>query len=714
MPPSTTANPPPGEPAPIPAPVTLTHVNTLDSVSVVTRHIWQEFHWKAPADKYKGKTDLDKRVVERLDVERTRISKKTLNLAFCEAAIVTVDVEVPEGQTLYMRWWLEDKDGRLVREHEDFSKKHFDDKHAAAKLSTAKHGWRWDGRRLNDNNRLVFFRDSECFSRIQIKSASGKSIEVGDLGRTSIEAQGDPYKVWIVGEPKTDRELDEEMMGRAGKKWLNAAGNRLQGDCWIKIYRGVANPDGLDHLVFIGHGAIEATDVETPAEKTPARWGAIATPHDAPHKGYVRQGKHGGIEFWLCEMVDADDKADSKDAWFITLSKEGSLPDANNPFCDNRKDKPFKDGVHTHQSFGSEGHILEAASVGCTTVLDLSSGTHAKPSVTYGDLRANRVKFGTWNGTKPDKASNDPWGPPMEEGRPGHFYNKQTMRGAGHESDALLADDFGKPMLTPPRAASPATVFDQTPHLQLTGQHAIFGGFLEHEIPHWLAAHPAECDGPGLDVDPKMRIRCVLRQAPEDSKYWLYHRLVPFGHSVHSASLTKVKVKVYIPRMVQRLWNGHWRNLQVKGQSQYAWFIERRDGPAPTVAGWISAKPAGLAEYVDLPNGNIGKAPSNLESGAGVAVDLTASSSYYSVFKYRIKLHPSQDDAASVWEPMSARDDLLTERQVTVPFGGYARVVAESIVKDGAQHYLVGRSELKLMSPGVDSIAPSPGGPVPA
>ena len=716
MAPPTTPPPPP-----IPAPVTLTHVNTLDSVSVVTRHIWQEFHWKAPADKYKGKTDLDKRVVERLDDERTRIAKKKLNLAFCETAIATVDIEVPDGQTLYMWWRLEDKDGKLVREHEDFSEKHFNDKNAAAKIQSGKFAWRWDGRRINDHKLLVFFRDGECFSRIQIKSASGRAIELGALARTPIEVQGDPYKVWIVGEPKANHDLDAEMNGRGGKRWLNAAGNRLQGDCWIRVYRGVPNPGGEDHLVFLGHGAVEATDVETPAEATSARWGAIATPHDVPHKGYVRQGKHGGIEFWLCELVDADDKADkdaegkSKDAWFISLPIERGLPPANNPFCDGRKDQPYKDGVHTHQSFGSAGHILEAASVGCTTVLDLYSGTHAKPSVVFGDLRAPRAKFGTWNGTKPDKASNNPWGPPMEDGRPGHFHNKQTMRAAGHESDALLNDDFDKPMLTPLPAASPATVFDQTPHLQPTGQHAIFGGFLEHEIPHWLAAAPADVDGPGLDVDPKMRIRCMLKQPDEASRYWQYHRLVGFGHTVHAVTLTRCKVFAYFPRMAQRLWNGHWRNLQVKGQTQYAWFIEKREGGTNTAVAWVSAKPAGNAEYVDLPNSNIGLAPGNAEGGHAVDVRLSASAEFYSVIKYKIKLHPDHDGdkspATSVWEPLAARDDLLTERQVAVPMGGYASVAAETIVKEGSQHFLVGRSELRIMPPTVDAPSPAPGSP---
>jgi hypothetical protein len=685
---------PPPPNAPVIAPVALEALNTIDQNNIVLQHVWQEFHWKAPKTNYEGKTDEDRQVVEQLD-DGKLVAKTELNAAFCETAIASVEVKIPDGGKFYLRWWLEDGDQNLLAEHPDFSKANFDGKKPAAQLKTAKYGWRWDGRRKNQAGRKVFVQNKPCFSRIEVKSAADKIIPLNDLQTAQIEVKGLPYKIWILGCPKTNEELDQEFAGRGGSRWLNAAGNRLQGDCWIKVLRGVADSSSEDHLVFLGHGAIEATDVETQAESANPRWGAIATPHDVEHKAYARSAKHGGVTFWLCELIDAEDKANANQAHLITLPKEATLPAAKNPFCDTLPNQPFKDGVHTHQSFGAGGHIAEAASVGCTTVLDLGAATPAQPAARLGDVLANRAKFGTWQGGAPGNTSDTPWGPLLEDNRPGRFYNKQNRRGAGHTDDALLADSYDAPLAQPPAAGSPATVFDDTLHIQPTAQHAIFGGFLEHEIPT-SATVLNEPDGAGLDVNPKLRIRVVLQQADEGTKYWQYHRLIAFGHAVKRGNLlSSIELKAWIPRMVQRKWNGNWRNLQVRGKTHYAWFIERREGATVTIEGWASAKPAAGANYVELPSSQVG-----LATGQAVTVASNTAAEYYAVFKYKVRLEPNHAAANSVWEPLAGRDDLFSEQTVTTP--SLAQVAAEEIVVEGGVAYLVGRSELRLERPSGD------------
>ena len=157
-----------------------------------------------------------------------------------------------------------------------------------------------------------------CHSCLAIKNATDKSIPTGGWGHAVLVTRGDPHKILIVGKPKSNDELRAEMLGRGGQRWLNAAGNRLQGDCWIQVFRGRTNDQSDGHLVFLGHGAIEATDVETAAESANPRWGAIATPHDVELKAFVRSGTQGGVTFWLCELIDPVDNAAAA-APFISL-----------------------------------------------------------------------------------------------------------------------------------------------------------------------------------------------------------------------------------------------------------------------------------------------------------------------------------------------------------------------------------------------------------
>src|SRR5258705_13617880 len=151
--------PPPAPPKPPPAkpaPVALGDKNTIDSASVVVTHLWQEFHWKAPTNKYLGHTDDDKKVAENVDASGALLAKKTLNTVFHEWAMATVEIDVPADQKVFMHWWLEDSKGNQVAEHPDFSKKNYDGGDAKAKVKKAKYAWQWDGRTLNSAGRRVF------------------------------------------------------------------------------------------------------------------------------------------------------------------------------------------------------------------------------------------------------------------------------------------------------------------------------------------------------------------------------------------------------------------------------------------------------------------------------------------------------------------------------------------------------------------------------
>lgn len=693
-----TPQPPPTPPSsPIAAPVSLEELNTLETFGVVLRHIWQEYHWKAPTEKYLGHSTEDRRVVERLDFEQTRIAKPELNAAFCESAIVTVDIELPDGTEVFLHWWIEDQDGQRRIEHPDFSQAHFDANNAKAKVKKARYAWRWDGRLPNDANRPSFLQDgASARSRIQVKTTTGRLIPIGSLDLASIVVKGHPYRIFVVANPKTDIDLQAEK-ARRNNRWLSSRGNRFQADCWMQVFRGVASPGSEAHVVFLGQGAVEATDVETSTESTSPKWGAIGTPHDTDLKGYFRTAKHGGVTFWLFEMVDETPNPAGPAAtrhYEITLPRiagpTGLLPEPINPF--SGVNRAIKNGVHGHQSFSDSntGFIGEPASVGCTTFLDLSSGTAANPAANRGDLTAFKASYGSWNGAAPANTGTKPWGPPLDGGRPGSFRNKQNYGDA--PEDALILDDFDNPRVGPANR--------EPFHLQATVQHAVLGGFLEHEIPQnpLVASDP---DSPTPATNPKVRLRIRLNQAPEDSLYWQYHRAAAFGHSMQSSGT--YTGELWIPRMIQRLWNGHWRNLQLNGQCSYRWFFEGRcsDGTNSVLA-WIGTKPTPVTGWATLSASNIGRyqkssVPIPAVPNAILGVDV------FSVFRYRIRLHPEPKANTSVWEPLSARPDLFTDPARRAHF------IDETIVTEGGVQYLVGQSELFLFRPAFGDFGPTPG-----
>jgi hypothetical protein len=603
-----------------------------------------------------------------------------------------------------MRWWLEAEDGSRVQEHPEFTQANFDSKNAKAKVTKARYAWRWDGRLPNTHGRRTFLQNARCLSRISVKTASGHVIPIGTLDRASIEVQGNPYKIFVIASPKLDADLIAERKGRGGGRWLNTSGNRFQADCWMRIYRGVPAPGSDGHVVFLGHGAIEATDVETPAESASPKWGAIATPHDVDLKGFFRTATHGGTTFWLFEMID-EIPAVAAHAREITLAREtgseGLLPEAINPF--SGVNRACKNGVHGHQSFPTppKGFIVEAASVGCTTFVDLSSGTPEAPAAEATDVLNLRASFGKWNDAAPAGTANKPWGPPLDGGRPGSFRNKQNKR--NETKDALLSDDFDSPLLKSPKSDADAADGIESPHMQATVQQAVLGGFLEHEIPtaETVAAEP---DGPEATVNPKVRLRIRLVQAAEDTLYWQYHRAVAFGHTM-TGSGGAYTGELWIPRMVQRLWNGHWRNLQVKGQCEYRWFYEERyDAGDTRVAGWIGRKPTPVEGWVKLADDEAGRfTKKEVPIPPAPARGLTLGCEVYSVFRYRVRLQPQPVDGTSFWDVLTARDDLFTEPRIR------ARFRDEAIETVGNVKYLVGQSELFLYRLAIGDFGPGRG-----
>lgn len=696
----TPAPAPPAPPPPVPAPVTLTNVNTLDLMAVITSHMWQEYHWKAPTNVYKGHADEDKKVAEIKDDQGALVVKDFINMGFCEWAMATIEADFPDDQELYLRWWIEDMNGTVLREHEDYTKANFDSKNAKAKLVKGKHAWRWDGRRKNASNHLVFVPTNQPYwSKIEVKNKDGKAISTAPNQTAIILARGEPYKAFVVGVPKNDTDLQKEMEGRCGGRWLGTDGARMATDCWIKIYRGAPAAGDDGHIVFLGHGSMEATKIAPAGNK-----GAIATPHDKTLRGYIRSATHGGTTFWLFEI--ADESPNPSGSHLIALDAVAGEPACNNPYCDTFPNKPFKDGVHGHMAFtgGGTNFVVNEASVGCTTIKKLDAGTLASPVSVLGDVVAVKAHYGTWNGGAPSGSANALWGPPLESSRPGTFYNKQNKRDA--VTDAAIADNDDNPVLKPVVPGSTATppATDEPLHMQPTVQHAVFGGFMGHEVSTGSStpAEPAEGD------DPKLRLRITLQNPPENSRGWQYHRLVVFGHKVDG--MYTATIEAWVPRMVQRLWNGHPRNLAVEGKCQYAWYFEQRNPDGSTQnLGYIGTKPAGTNTHTNLDD--IGrfrkqnvKIPTLNQSTTSLGTTL------WSVFEYKVLLEPAPAAGSSSWGTLAAQEDLFTE------VFSRAELVAETIVTEGGKQYLVGKSEVPIpvdasQYPNLPPPGGSPGGP---
>ncbi|MCS6863043.1 MAG: hypothetical protein NZT92_22285, partial [Abditibacteriales bacterium] len=507
----TTAPPAVQPPAPV-APGT-PNLNVLSPAVVVT-HLWQEFHRRAATNVYTGPTNDDRRVVENPDAAGTLRTKQRLHLCFMEKAVATIEASVG-GNVYYAKWQIIDASGNVIKEHPNFSEANYNANAATARLQNARYGWLWDGR--NNAANPVFWAAGTYRSRVTVKNNAGVQVQQSDV---PIDLEGDPYRVFIVGVPKTDEELKTEFKRTAlNNRLLHTNGERTARDCWIIVYRG---QEDEGHIVFLGQGTEEATK----AEGNP-RYGAIATPHDCEFKGWVRRDPHG--QETRADRVQIEDVGRNDGA--IVLTNSGG-PAPNNPYS-APANQPRKDGVQAHA--GSATWTSDGLSVGCTTVSTITGATVAQPGSVRGNVRSINSSFGNWGD---DAAENIAVaGPP--------FLNKQTKR--DRTADALIADDHAAPELNPPQHPPPAagaTPSDDEPlHMQGTVQQAAFGGFRGHEIPRTAAV----ADEPVNQI----RIRLKLGDYADDSIYRLYHHAVAFGHTWEQIA-NGFRITLWIPRKVIR------------------------------------------------------------------------------------------------------------------------------------------------------------------
>ena len=625
-------------------------VNVLAVPFTVTQQ-WQEIHSRAATDVYSGPTLEDRQVVEHRDDEGNLIAKERLHLCFLERAAATLNVRVPDDEAHYARWQILAADDTVIKEHPNFSATNFDNDAAAARLSTGRQGWMWDGR--NNATDPVLVAHGRYRSRVTVKDSDGDQVHESEA---AIEVEGSPYQIFIVGRPKTDAELLADF-GRQdlANRFLSTTGQRTARDCWIEAWRGQQD-DG--HIVFLGQGTIEAT-----------RLRAVATPHGRDYKGWIRANPHGAAA--NADRIQIEDVGVTNQR--IALTNPGGPVPANPDSVP--ANRPYKVGVQAHG--GRTVWTADGLSVGCTTVSRITGATLAQPGSVHGTVRSMNSMFGVWGTGEAGQNVAVDGGP--------DFKNKQNKR--NHTEDALIADDHGAPELDPPEHPVPAEgppAADEPLHMQRTLQVGAFGGFHDHEIPR----------GSGVADQPvnQLRIRVRLEAAPAVSRYRQYHRALVFGHSWEQIA-NSYRLTVWIPRKVIRGWNGNFKNVLVRGRCEISWYIDRQPvfgqmGPLPPEAG---LNPTGnqTGNMTALPGGYIGRAratwtPTTQPLGPG---------RYVSVFNYRLRLDPYVA-GADVWVAEAAANDLF----VTPGANGGAALAAETLVTEGGNQYIQGSSTLEIVT----------------
>jgi len=633
------------------AKVVLVSSSIATVVNPVAKHLWQEFHKDAENKddpKIDFGTDDDKKVVKNPDAAGNLQSKKKLHLCFLEKAIAIIQIDVKED-AYYAKWEIIDKDDKVVHKHPSFTEANYKDKKPAALLKTGWYGWLWDGRN-NQTTLRVFCPAGTYYSRITIKDAADKE----QVLKEEIRLEGDPYKIFIVGHPKTDNELRAEFSRPAlNNRFLDSNGERTARDCCIIVHRGEENEG---HVAFLGQGTEEATK----ADGSP-NFGAIATPHSREFKGWIRPNPHNVPIKPDRVQIEHLNRTDQ----LIQLFNIGGPP-PNNPYCDSNPNTPYKDGVQAHR--GNAKWTTNGLSVGCTTVSPITGATAANPGSVWGRVRSLDSEFGNWG--NPNLGENVAVAGP-------NFVNKQTKR--NRTADALIADDHVAPELNPPQHPAPATGApgrDEPPlHMQPTMQKAVFGGFHGYEIP--IDSNVKD------EPDNMLRIRMELREYDNMPMYYQYHHAVIFGHTWRRDG-NRYNITAWIPRKVIRRWNGNRRNLLIHGHCWIAWYIERRSrGSSPEIMN-------GSPSYAALTNTDIGRVertwtpPARLDSGE-----------YFSVFDYRVEVLPY----------VAGADEWVTEERSTDLFSGIlqqgwagrsASILKEEIVTDGNSQYIAGTNELLI------------------
>jgi subtilisin family serine protease len=608
---------------------------------LVTDHLWQEWHAGQAPTRYAGPTADDRRVVERAALTGLLVSKARLHLCFLERAVATFAANVT-GADYWAKWEIVDSSGAVVREHPTFSRAHFDARRESAKLTTGQFGWMWDGR--NKARDPVFVSAGVYRSRVTVKDSTGSTR----VFIAQVELDGDPYTILIVGQPKNEVDLAAALAHPpGGAAWsgrlLNRHGQRIGNDCWLKVFRGVRNNG---HVVFLGHGTIEATQVEGPP-----RHGAIQTPHGIDYKGWIRRDPHGVLN--QPDRVQIEDVGSSNER--ISLPSSLAEP-VSNPYTDDPSQGAFKDGVQAH---AGNVETTNGLSVGCTTACPISGHTCADPGAETDGVRSINSSFGTWGGRHEDARHG---GPP--------FVNKQNKHGI---ADALLADDHDAPLLDPAGSAACGGGPDEPLHMQETVQRAVFGGFKGHEIP--LSSLVA--DSPGG----RLRIRMRLESYRVGSRYHVYHHAVGFGHAFELVG-RDLTVQMWIPSKVIRGWNGNRRNVLVRGSCQISWTLEHV--PAGETGRVVLHRFAGTAAsvFVDLANADIGRAQRVFR-----LPNPAPSRPLFSVFRYRLQLLPFAI-GTDTWVAEDGYPDSLSPHT--------ANLSRESLLTTGASRIAAGQNELEI------------------
>jgi hypothetical protein len=574
--------------------------------------------------------------------------KKKLHLCFLEAAVI--EVKLSGTGTALAAWQIVDSLRNVVFEHPVFNEANVAAGDARARMGAGTRWFKWDGR--NKEGKLV---DAGAYrSRLSLE---------GGINRESdpILAEGRPYRVFIVGEPKADAHLKQVLADE--KKLLDGDGERTTRDTWIFAYRGRDDDDG--HIVFFGQGTMEATQVTAGDQQ-----GAVATPHGRDFKGWVRTDPHRREGDPDAIQVQDLGRMDGR----VMLTNPGG-PCPVNPFPGVFHAGTFKDGVQAHRSFSA--FTSDKTSLGCTTIAKVPAGTCKEPSSVRDEVRSFQAAYGDFGKTERLRSKG---------GKPGangpKFLNKQNKRNS--PDDVRVPDDHATPVLAPASldAKCLAGGFPDEPlHMQATLQAAVFGGFLNAEIPIEMLALADEPAG-------QARIRMNLRPYAADSAYHAYHHAVAFGHAVNGKSGIHT-FTIWVPRKVIRGWNGNRRNLLVSDPD-----LLKKKSPHCHVS-WTIA-PKGGAPIANLLEP---KRKDDLDGLAALSKPGLLKATWKSVsgvfevrFAYRLAVKPAVEDA-DVWIPEPAAAD---------PFSSLAknpaRLEAEVIERDPRTRelFLSGANVLEL------------------
>lgn len=214
----------------------------------------------------------------------------------------------------------------------------------------------------------------------------------------SIEIKGDPFKVTIICTPMSNPEIETES-GKQNRSshYIKEDGQRIDRDCYLKVYRGKHPSDSVEV------GTFKALMMPTSLVATPnsQRMPCIATPK-ATYFGY--KDKHSNV--YDCVELESTKRTQPGDGQVMLLNNCIN-PDTG---------KNYKVNVQIHKNPNNWGWTSDGLSYGCVVV---PSKVPEDQFGTFGDLiknKQNKIKknslmgavFGGYD-TKviPDKTNRD-------------------------------------------------------------------------------------------------------------------------------------------------------------------------------------------------------------------------------------------------------------------------------------------------------------------